>query len=71
VPQRSFDDIGVRAAMRGYLDAATRLDDATALGGEPRELLDLAERKSLAGLLLRKALEKQGWQAPARETAGL
>jgi hypothetical protein len=70
VPQRSFDDVGVRAAMRGYLDAAARLDDASALGGEPRDLLDLAERKALAGLLLRKALEKQGWQAPARETAG-
>jgi hypothetical protein len=69
--QASFDDIGVRAAMRGYLDAAAALDDVTALGGQARDLLDLAERKSLAGLLLRKALEKQGWQAPARETAGL
>lgn len=64
--QNAFDDAGVRSAMRGYLDAAGRLDEVATLGGEPRDLLDLAESKALAGMLLRKALEKQGWTAPAR-----
>lgn len=66
MPHNAFDDAGVRSAMRGFLDAATRLDEASTLGGEPRALLDLAESKALAGMLLRKALEKQGWTAPAR-----
>lgn len=66
MPLRVFDDDSLREAMRSYLDAARRLDEAAALGGEPRDLLDLAESKAMAGLLLRKALEKQGWRAPAR-----
>jgi hypothetical protein len=66
MPQKVFDDDTLRDAMRGYLDAAQRLDEAASLGGEPRDLLDLAESKAMAGMLLRKALERQGWTAPAR-----
>ncbi len=67
MPQKVFDAASVRAAMREYLAAADALDGAAEIGGQPRDLLDLAERKALAGMLLRKALEKQGWTAPARE----
>lgn len=67
MPQTVFDDSSIRAAMRGYLDAAERVDAAAELGGgEPRDLLDAAEAKTMAGLQLRKALERQGWTAPAR-----
>ena len=69
MPQTVFDDTGVRAAMRGYLDAAERLDAAAELGGQARDLLDAAEAKTVCGLTLRKALERQGWTAPARASA--
>lgn len=71
MPQKVFDDAALRGAMRAYLEAADRLDESASVGGEPRELLDLAEAKALAGLLLRKALEKHGWTAPARRAEGL
>lgn len=64
--QTGFDDADVRAAMRRFLDAAGRLAEVAAVGGEPRALLDHAEDKALAGLLLRQALERQGWSAPTR-----
>jgi hypothetical protein len=64
--QKVFDDAGVRAAMRAYLDAADRLDEAAALGIDPREVLDLAEGKTMAGLVLRKALQDAGWTAPLK-----
>jgi hypothetical protein len=67
MPQKVFDDAAVRSAMRSYLEVAEQLDEAAVVGGDPRDLLDLAERKAMAGLLLRKALEKQGWTAPTRE----
>jgi hypothetical protein len=66
VPQIAFDAAAVRSAMRSFLEAADRLDDVASVGGEPRDLLDLAEAKSMAGLLLRKELEKAGWRPPAR-----
>lgn len=66
MPQTVFDDSSVRAAMRRYLAAAERLDAFAELGGEARDLLDAAETKTVAGLQLRKALERQGWTAPAR-----
>jgi len=70
MPQKGFDDAAVRSAMRSFLDAAERLDEASTIGGEPRELLELAESKAMAGLLLRKALERHGWTAPARAVKG-
>ncbi len=69
MPQKVFDDDAVRSAMRTYLDAADRFDEASGLGGEPRDLLDIAENKAMAGLLLRKALERHGWTAPGRSPA--
>lgn len=65
MPQKSFDDPGLRAAMTAFLDLATALDEASKVGGEPRQLLDLAEAKSMAAMSLRKQLEAQGWSAPA------
>lgn len=65
--QTAFDDADVRTAMRAYLDAADRLADLAGVGGEARDVLDLAESKAMAGLLLRKALEKHGWTAPGRK----
>ena len=65
MPQKSFDEADLRAAMTAYLDLSTALDEASAVGGEPRTLLDLAEAKSMAAMALRKQLEAQGWTAPA------
>lgn len=67
MPQKMFDDAEVRAAMRRYLDAADRLDELATLGGEARDLLDLAERKAMAGMTLRQCLQAHGWTAPARQ----
>ena len=67
MPQKVFDDAAVRSAMQSYLEVAEQLDEASTVGGEPRDLLDLAERKAMAGLLLRRALERHGWTAPSRE----
>jgi hypothetical protein len=69
MPQTAFDDSTVRAAMRAYLEAADALDASAELGGEPRDLLDVAERKTVAGMQLRKTLERQGWTAPVRAAA--
>ena len=66
MPQTVFDDADVRAAMRRYLEAADRMAEAAGVGGEARALVDLAEDKAMAGMLLRKALEKHGWTAPVR-----
>jgi hypothetical protein len=68
---QGLDDPAVRTAMAAFLSAAARLDEASATGGEPRHLLDLAEAKTLAGLQLRRELTAAGWSAPARETSTL
>ena len=65
--QKSFDDLHLRAAMTGFLDLATALDEAAQVGGEARTLLDLAEAKSVAAMGLRRQLEAQGWTAPAAQ----
>ena len=65
----TFDDADVRAAMRAYLDAAGKLDDASTVGSEPRNLLDLAEAKSIAAMVLRRRLTELGWTAPAKADA--
>jgi hypothetical protein len=59
-----FDDAELRAAMTAFLDVARRLDETSAVGDEARNLLDLAEAKTLAGLQLRKRLTELGWSAP-------
>ena len=65
--QQSFDDDALRAAMRDYLAAADRLDAAARNGEAPRELVDLAESKAVAGMVLRKRLVDAGWTAPSSQ----
>ena len=67
MPQTSFDDRTLRAAMAAYLKAADALDAASELGGEPRDLLELAETKAMAGMALRKRLADLGWNAPTAQ----
>jgi hypothetical protein len=61
---QGFDDAALRAAMAAYLDAAQRLDDTSSVGGEARNLLDLAEAKTMTAMQLRKRLVELGWSAP-------
>ena len=61
MPQKSFDDPSLRACMAQYLAAAAALDEAADLGAEPREVLDLAEAKAMAGMALRRRLGELGW----------
>jgi hypothetical protein len=65
VPQKTFDDPDVRTAMTAFVRAADALDEASSVGGEARDLLDLAETKAMAGMALRRRLEELGWTAPA------
>lgn len=65
MPQ-TFDDAAVRSAMREFLAAADRLDQAAAIGGRPADLVELAERKAVSGMLLRRALQRTGWTPPTR-----
>jgi hypothetical protein len=64
---QGFDDAALRAAMAAFLEAARRLDETSSVGDEARNLLDLAEAKTLAALQLRKRLTELGWHAPAAE----
>ena len=64
MPLPSFDDPALRSAMATYLDVAGRLDAVASVGGQPRELVDLAESKAMAGIALRKRLTDAGWTAP-------
>ena len=64
MPMPSFDHPALRSAMKAYLEVADRLDDLSSVGGEARELLDLAESKAIAGMALRKQLAEAGWTAP-------
>lgn len=68
---QGFDDAALRAAMTAYLDAAKRLDESSSVGDEARNLLDLAEAKTLAGMQLRKRLTELGWHAPVVERSAL
>jgi hypothetical protein len=62
---QAYDDTSLRAAMREYLLLADRLDAASRDGEPPRELVDLADAKAVAGMLLRKRLADLGWTVPA------
>lgn len=67
MPQKSFDDPELRQAMASYLVAASALDEAAAVGDEPRALLDLAEAKSMTAMSLRRRLTDLGWTAPSNQ----
>ncbi len=68
--QTSFDDPALRACMARFLAAAAALDEAAEIGAEPREVLDLAEAKAMAGMALRRQLGTLGWSVsePQRTT---
>lgn len=68
---QGFDDPALRAAMAAYLDVAQRLDETSSVGDEARNLLDLAEAKTLASMQLRKRLTDLGWHAPVAERSTL
>jgi hypothetical protein len=65
---QGFDDAQLRSAMTAFLDAARRLDETSSVGDEARNLLDLAEAKTLAAMQLRKRLTELGWGAPVPAT---
>ena len=64
---QSFDDDSVRAAMRDYLSLSDRLATASAEGQPARDLVDLAESKAVAAMVLRKRLVDLGWSAPVAQ----
>jgi len=57
--------------MAAFVSAAAKLDDASAAGAEARQLLNLAEAKTLAALQLRRELTRAGWSAPAAQESRL
>ena len=61
---QGLDDPAVRTAMATFVSAAAKLDAASSGGAEARQLLDLAEAKTLAGLQLRRELTQAGWVPP-------
>lgn len=68
---QAFDDPALRAAMTAFLDVARRLDETSSVGDEARNLLDLAEAKTLAAMQLRKRLTDLGWHAPVVERSSI
>jgi hypothetical protein len=66
-----LDDQDVRTAMAAFVSAAHKLDEASEGGAEPRQLLNLAEAKTLAALQLRRELTKVGWSAPTPQDSKL
>ena len=66
---QGFDDDAVRTAMAAFVTAAAKLDEASATGAEARNLLDLAEAKTLAAMQLRRELTAAGWSAPATKAS--
>ena len=60
----------MRTAMAAFVAAAGKLDEASAGGAEPRQLLNLAEAKTLAALQLRRELTNVGWSAPVPAAQG-
>jgi hypothetical protein len=68
---QGLDDEAVRTAMAAFCTAAAKLDAAASTGAEARQLLDLAEAKTLAAMQLRRELTAVGWCAPVAETSDL
>ena len=62
-----LDVPALRSAMASYLEVAGRLDEAAAVGAEARELLDLAESKAIASMVLRRRLAEAGFDAPVAQ----
>lgn len=66
-----LDDQDVRTAMAAFVTAAAKLDEASSGGAEARQLLNLAEAKTLAALQLRRELTNVGWSAPVAQESKL
>jgi hypothetical protein len=62
--QQPLDVPALRSAMAAYLEVAAKLDEAAATGAEARDLLDLAESKAIASMVLRRRLMEAGFHAP-------
>ncbi len=62
-----FDDLGLRQAMRDFLEAADRLDsaDRNVEGEAWRDVMDLSQVKSIAAITLHQRLRERGWTPPA------
>ena len=58
-----FDEPGLLAAMRAFVQASAALDAAS---GDV-EVLNRSEAKALAGMSLRKRLLELGWTAPSTQ----
>ncbi|MBW3641108.1 MAG: hypothetical protein KY451_14970 [Actinobacteria bacterium] len=69
--QKSFDDPALRACMAQYLATAVALDEAADLGAEPRDVLELAEAKAMAGMALRRRLGELGWSVSGPQHTSL
>ena len=60
-----LDDARLRQAMRSYLDACDALEQTRVSDDEAsRELIDRADAKTLAEMILRSQLQRLGWHAP-------
>lgn len=61
----------LRAAVRAWLAAGDELSAAVADDVEPAEVMELADRATLARLVFHQTLAELGWTPPARrdETA--
>lgn len=68
---QGLDDLDVRTAMAAFVAAAAKLDEASVGGAEARQLLNLAEAKTLAALQLRRELTAVGWAAPCAQGSKL
>lgn len=66
---RDLDDPAVRSALREYVAAADLLEATTSIGAEARQLLELAEAKTVASMRLRRRLIELGWSAPVKADA--
>ena len=63
-----FDDNALLGALEGYLATVQALEQAAASGSAERDLLELGQAKSLAGLVLHKRLTDLGWSPPSKIT---
>jgi hypothetical protein len=59
----SFEDPALLAAMRAFVAASDAIDSAAA----DEQLIDLAQAKSMAGMVVRKRLTELGWASPAHQ----
>ena len=59
----SFEDPALLAAMRAFVAASDALDKSS----QDDQVIDLAQAKSMAGMVVRKRLTELGWSSPAHQ----